>query len=140
MTIGLRRKKLEEMARGNGLSDAYTATLARMKGPKGNKSVIGLKVLKWVLYSERPLRADELCHALAVEMGSRDLDSKNIPALRTLLSSSAFASGQVGLQIAGRLSVRPGQAKVRLTWAFQARLWRSLPASWGPGGACRLSV
>src|ERR1700712_1715277 len=75
------------MARGNGLSDAYTATLTRMKGPKGNKSVMGLKVLKWVLYSERPLSTDELCHALAVEMGSPDLDSKNVPALRTLLSS-----------------------------------------------------
>ena len=44
---------------------------------------------------------------------------------------STFASDQVGLQIAGRLSVRPGQAKVRPTWAFQARLWRGLPASWG---------
>ena len=87
MTIGLRRKKLEEMARGNGLSDAYTATLTRMRGRKGNQSLIGLKVLKWVLYSERPLSTDELCHALAVEMGSPDLDSKNIPALRTLLSS-----------------------------------------------------
>ena len=75
------------MARGNGLSDAYTATLTRLKGQKGNKSVLGLKVLKWVLYSERPLRADELCHALAVEMGSLDLDSKNVPVLRTLLSS-----------------------------------------------------
>ena len=46
VTIFLRRKKLEEMARGNGLSDAYTATLARLKGQKGNKSVLGLKVLK----------------------------------------------------------------------------------------------
>jgi len=70
MTIGLRREKLEEMARGNGLSDAYTATLARLEGQKGNKAAVGLKVLKWVLYSERPLRAEELCHALAVEMGS----------------------------------------------------------------------
>ena len=87
VTIGLRRKKLEEMARGNGLSDAYTETLTRLKGQKGNKSVLGLKVLKWVLYSERPLRAEELCHALAVEMGSTDLDSNNIPVLRTLLSS-----------------------------------------------------
>ena len=87
MTIGLRRKKLEEMARGNGLSDAYEATLNRMKGKKGNKEVLGLKVLKWVLYSERRLRAEELCHALAVEMGSLDLDQKNIPALRTLISS-----------------------------------------------------
>ena len=87
MTIGLRREKLEEMERGNGLSDAYTATLARLKGQKGNKAEVGLKVLKWVLYSERPLRAEELCHSLAVEMGSRDLDPKNIPVLRTLVSS-----------------------------------------------------
>ena len=87
VTIGLRRKKLEEMARGNGLSDAYTATLTRIKGQKGTKSVLGLKVLKWVLYSERPLWTDELCHALAVEMGSPDLDPKNVPVLRTLLSS-----------------------------------------------------
>jgi len=58
VTIGLRRKKVEKMVRGNGLSDAYTATLARMNGQKGNKSVLRLKVLKWVLYSVRPLRAE----------------------------------------------------------------------------------
>jgi len=75
------------MARGHGLSDAYTATLTRLKAQKGNKSVLGLKVLMWVLYSERPLRAKELCHALGVEMGTTDLDSNNIPTLRTLLSS-----------------------------------------------------
>ena len=41
----------------------------------------------WVLYSERPLRAEELCHALGVEIGSVDLDPENIPVLRTLLAS-----------------------------------------------------
>jgi len=41
----------------------------------------------WVLYSERPLRAEELRHALGVEMGSIDLDTENIPALRELLAS-----------------------------------------------------
>ena len=41
---------------------------------------------------------------------------------------SAFVSGQVGLQIAGRLSVRPGQALEK-------------PAGFmGPGGTGRLSV
>ena len=34
VTIGLRRRKLEEMARGDGLSDAYTTTLTRLK-PEG---------------------------------------------------------------------------------------------------------
>ena len=87
VTNGQRRRKLEEMARGNGLSDAYTATVTRLKRQKGNKSVLGLKVLMWVLHSERPLRAEELCHALGVDVGSVDLDPKNFPALRTLLAS-----------------------------------------------------
>jgi len=88
VTIRQRRKKLEEMARGNGLGDAYTGTLARLKAQKGNKSILGLKVLMWVLYSERPLRAEELRHALGVEIGSVDLDLENVPTLRTILASS----------------------------------------------------
>jgi len=87
VTIRQRRKKLEEMAQGNGLSDAYTATLSRLKAQKGYKSILGLKVLMWVVYSERPLRAGELCHALGVEIGSVDLDPENVPALQTLVAS-----------------------------------------------------
>jgi len=75
------------MMRGNGLSDAYTATLTRLKAQKGDKPALGLKVLMWVLYSERPLRAAELRHALGVEVGSADLDLEYVPSLRTLLSS-----------------------------------------------------
>jgi len=87
VTIRQRGKKLKEMTQGNGLSEAYTATLTRVKAQKGYKSVLGLKALMWVVYSERPLRAEELCHALGVEIGSGDLDPENIPALRTVLAS-----------------------------------------------------
>ena len=87
MTICQRRKKLEEMAQGNGLSDAYTATLTRLKAQGGSRAGLGLKALMWVLYSERPLRVEELCHALGVEIGSEDLDLENIPESQTLLSS-----------------------------------------------------
>ena len=87
VTIRHRRKKLEEMARGNGLSEAYTATISRLKAQKGYKSVLGLKVLMWVSYSERPLRGEELCHALGVEIGSADPDPESVPALRTLVAS-----------------------------------------------------
>ena len=87
MTIRQRRMKLEEIARSNGPSDIYTATLRRLKEQKGNKSVLGMKVLMWVSYSERPLRTEELCHALGVEIGSVDPNPDNIPTLRTLLSS-----------------------------------------------------
>ena len=41
----------------------------------------------WVLYSKRPLQAEELCHALGVEIGSPDLDPNNVPALRILQSA-----------------------------------------------------
>ena len=96
VTISQRRKKLEEVNRGKGLSDAYTATLTRLKAQTGTKSVLGLKVLMWVLYSERPLRAEELCHALGVEIGSADLDLENVPALRTL---AAFCLGPVTVEV-----------------------------------------
>jgi len=42
----------------------------------------------WLSHSERPLRADELCHALGVEIGPTDLNSQNIPAIETLLGCS----------------------------------------------------
>ena len=87
VTIRQRRKKLEEMTQGNGLSDAYTATLSRLKAQKGYKSVLGLKVLMWVLYSERPLQAEELCPALGVEIRSEDLDPENVPTIRALVAS-----------------------------------------------------
>jgi len=40
----------------------------------------------WVCSSERPLHVDELCHALAVEIGSQEFDPDNVPLIATLLS------------------------------------------------------
>ena len=87
MTIRQRRKKLQEITQGNGLGDAYTETLTRLKAQKGNKSVLGQQALMWVLHSKRPLRAKELCHALGVEIGCTDLDPETIPEISTLLAS-----------------------------------------------------
>ena len=84
-TIRQRRKRLQRLTQRDGLHDAYTETLARLKGQKGNTAALGMNVLMWVLHSERPLQVDELCHAMGVEIGSADLDPENVPALRTLL-------------------------------------------------------
>ena len=86
-TIPSRGMKLEELAGGNGLSAAYKATLNRLKAQKGNELVLGLKALMWVLYSERPLREEELCHALGVETGSTDAVPGNVPTIQTVLAS-----------------------------------------------------
>ena len=103
VTIGQRRKILKEMARGSGLSDAYTATITRLKAQKGNRQGLGLQALMWVLCSERPLRAEELCDALGVEIGSAGLDPENIPALRTIQASCL-----------GLLTVEASSSTVRL--------------------------
>ena len=42
----------------------------------------------WLSHAERPLNANELCHAMGVEIGSTDLNSKNIPTIETLLGCS----------------------------------------------------
>jgi len=81
------RMKLKKLAGGDGLSEAYRSTLTRLKAHGGVKSVLWQKALMWVLYSERPLRDEELCHALGVEIGYMDLDSKNFPTMQTVLSS-----------------------------------------------------
>ena len=92
VTIHQRKKKLDEMIQGNGLRSGlrstYSATLARITAQKGSKSRLGMEVLMWLSHSERPLNANELCDAMGVEIGSRDLNSKNIPTIETLLGCS----------------------------------------------------
>ena len=39
----------------------------------------------WISYSERPLKVEEICHALAVEIGSSDINANNVPSIRTVL-------------------------------------------------------
>ena len=55
-------------------------TLTRLRERKGNGSVLGMKVLLWVLYLEWWPPIEGLCHAFAVEMGSTDLDQENYVA------------------------------------------------------------
>ena len=87
ITLTRRRKKLDEMTKGDGLSGAYTEILSRMKDQPGNRSKLGMKVLMWVSHAERLLQVDELCHALGAE-GSIDLGIGDIPAIETLLACS----------------------------------------------------
>jgi len=87
ITLHQRRKRLDQMTKGEGLGDAYAATLSRIQAQQRSMSKLGMEVLMWVSHSERPLHVDELCHALGVEEGSTDLNTQNIPAIETLLAS-----------------------------------------------------
>ena len=74
------------MTDGLGLGDAYDATLSRIKGQGGERSRLGMAALMWISHAERPLKPDELCHALAVEIGSPNFNIDNVPSIGTLLS------------------------------------------------------
>ena len=84
-TIYHRRQKLNTMIDGLGLGDAYGATLDRIKRQGGRKAGLVMATLMWISHAERPLKPDELCHALAVEIESPDLNSDNVPSIGTLL-------------------------------------------------------
>ena len=87
-TIHRRRQTLHKMTNGLGLDDAYSTTLDRIREQRGNRAMIGMEALMWVSCSERPLKADELCHTLAVEAGTMDINAHNAPSIRTLLGST----------------------------------------------------
>ena len=73
------------MMNGSELRDVYGATIARIKAQNGDKSRLGMVALLWISHAERPLQAGELCHALAVELGSTDFNTINIHSISTLV-------------------------------------------------------
>jgi len=85
-TISRRREKLRKMTSGLELGDVYGTTIERIRAQDGDKSRLGMAALMWISHSERPLQADELCHALAVELGSINFDVGNIPSMSTLVN------------------------------------------------------
>jgi len=85
-TIHLRRERLTRMPDGLGWGGAYGSTIERIRGLDGGKSRLGMEALMWISHAERPLRVDELCQALAVELGSKDFNAGNAPSLLTLMS------------------------------------------------------
>ena len=74
------------MADGFCPRDAYRATLDRIKAQGDQKSRLGMTALMWICYSERPLRAEELYQALAMDIGSTDYNAANAPSIETVLS------------------------------------------------------
>jgi len=73
------------MADGLGWEDAYSSTIERVKAQDVGKSRLGVAALMWLSHAERLLRTDELCHALAVEIGSKDFNAGNTPLISTLV-------------------------------------------------------
>jgi len=70
---------------GLGLGGAYDATLSRIKGQGARRAKLGMAALMWISHAEQPLKSDELCHALGVEIGSPNLNNDAVPSIGKLL-------------------------------------------------------
>ena len=84
-TLSGRRERLNKMIDGLDLPDAYGATIERIKAQGGDKSRLGMAALMWISHAERPLTADELCHALALKPGSSEFDANSVPLMSILV-------------------------------------------------------
>jgi len=84
-TMDGRREKLSQITDGLELGDAYGATIERIKALGGNRSRLGMGALMWISHAERPLMADELCHALAVDLGLAVFNVDSIPIATALV-------------------------------------------------------
>ena len=87
-TITRRRERLSKMSDGLGLGDVYGTTIERIMAQDRDKARLAMAALMWISHAERPLKADELCHALAVESGSKDFNAGNIPSILTVVGYS----------------------------------------------------
>jgi len=85
-TIHRRRERLDVIPDALILGDTYGPTLGRIEAQGGHKSKLAMSALMWICHSETPLGAEELCQALAVEIGSIDCNANNAPSIRTVLS------------------------------------------------------
>ena len=81
-----RRQRLRTITKGLDLEGVYGATIKRIAEQGGEKTRLGMEALRWISHSERLLQLDELSHALAVEIGSTDLDTGRIPRKEALLN------------------------------------------------------
>jgi len=70
------------------LGDAYATTLERIKAQEDPRAEFAKRALIWVAYSERPLQASELCHALGVGTRSVGPDPESAPRIETLIKWS----------------------------------------------------
>ena len=85
VTIYQRRQKLITMKNSLDLGAAFEAMMGRIKAQGGEKARLGMAAMMWISHSRRPLEVNEICHAIAIRIGSNDLDNDDIPTISTLL-------------------------------------------------------
>jgi len=66
--------------------EAYGRTMERIAKQNAGRKMLAVKVMVWICYTKRPLKLEELQHALSTEDGEEEIDPENVESARSLLS------------------------------------------------------
>jgi ankyrin repeat protein len=81
---------LENLSKGpEALQEAYGEAILRIDNQPQGDRILAKNVLSWISYAQTPLTTGELCHALAVEPGDKELDLDDIPDIYEIVSVCA---------------------------------------------------
>src|SRR3984885_6493359 len=84
------RSALQKLSKGDeALNQAYGEAIERIECQLPGNRTRAKNVLSWITCALRPLTKGELCHALAVELGDKELDQDSIPDIEDVVSVCA---------------------------------------------------
>ena len=67
------------------LGQAFENTIQRIEKEPRNRRQVATRALMWVSHARRPLKINELCHALATNLGDREFDQDNLLPPRSVI-------------------------------------------------------
>ncbi|KAI3554913.1 ankyrin repeat protein [Colletotrichum abscissum] len=84
------KEALGKLSSGSEAYDvAYEKAMERIDRQLEDQKLLAIDALSWIVCARRPLKTIELQHALAVEIGTTELDEDNIPELEDVVSACA---------------------------------------------------
>ena len=67
------------------LGQAFENTIQRIENEPLNRRQVATRALMWVSHARRPLKINELCHALGTNLGDKEFDQDNFPPPRSVI-------------------------------------------------------
>jgi hypothetical protein len=117
-------KKLSEK-----LHDAYDGAIKRIDGQLENDRLLARRAISWITYAQRPLRTEELRHALAIKQGDRALNRDAMYDMEDVISVCA-----------GLVTVDEESGIVRLVHYTTQEYFERVRSEWNPSAQQEIAV
>ncbi|KAH7366579.1 ankyrin repeat domain-containing protein [Pyrenochaeta sp. MPI-SDFR-AT-0127] len=111
------------------LHDAYAEAIQRIQGQLDGDRKLAMKVIFWITFAKRPLATNEICCALAVELGDTELNQEHVPDVEDLVSVCA-----------GLVVVDQHSAVIRLVHYTAQEYFEQIGNTWNPDGQLHVAT